>query len=138
MTTNLTGGCACGQVRYECTAAPLFAAHCHCRDCQKAGGGQMATVAGVPSDAVRVLQGETRSFHYAGSSGQGLDRHFCATCGARLFTNKAGAMPGVTFLAVGNLDEPGKITPSMHIFTASAQPWATIPADMPHFPGLPG
>ncbi|WP_297366748.1 GFA family protein [Acidocella sp.] len=138
MNLPLTGGCACGQVRYECSAEPLFTAHCHCRDCQKAGGGQMSTVSGVPSAAMRLVQGETTSFHYAGSSGKGIDRHFCATCGARLFSDHAGAMPGVTFIAVGNLDEPARVTPQMHIFTASAQPWATIPPDMPQFPGMPG
>jgi len=138
MTSILEGGCACGQVRYECTAEPLFVGHCHCHDCQRAGGGQMSTVAGVPADAFRVTKGETKSFHYTGDTGKGLDRHFCANCGSRLFTKDVGAFPGVVMIAVGSLDDPSAVTPNMHIFTASAQPWASIPAGMPSFPGMPG
>lgn len=138
MSEILEGGCACGQVRYECTAEPLFVGHCHCRDCQRASGVQMSTVAGWPNDSFHITKGETKSFHYSGESGQGLDRHFCANCGARLFTNNVGAFPGVTMIAVGSLDDPSKVTPGMHIFTSSAQPWATIPADMAQFAKMPG
>lgn len=138
MTDKLTGACACGAVRYECDAAPLFVAHCHCRDCQQASGGQMATVAGVPAAAFHVTQGETRSYRYAGNSGKGLLRHFCGNCGSRLFTTDVGVLPDVNFIAVGSLDDPSKTVPSMHIFTASAQPWATIPDDLPSFSGMPG
>jgi hypothetical protein len=139
MTVALNGGCACGAVRYECTAAePLFVGHCHCRDCQRAGGGQMSTVAGVPADSFRVTKGETKVYHYTGNSGKGLDRHFCPICGSRLFTADVVAFPGVVMIAVGSLDDPSQVKPGMHIFTASAQPWDIIPADMPQFPGMPG
>lgn len=26
-----TGGCACGAIRYECGAEPLFMGNCHCQ-----------------------------------------------------------------------------------------------------------
>jgi hypothetical protein len=38
MVTPFSGGCACGAIRYECSAAPIFALNCHCRDCQRATG----------------------------------------------------------------------------------------------------
>ncbi|MCB5944027.1 GFA family protein [Acidocella sp. KAb 2-4] len=138
MSALLEGGCACGQIRYECTAEPLFTAHCHCRDCQQASGGGMATVSGVPSAAFRVTKGTPKSFHYAGNSGKGLDRNFCPNCGARLYTNNLGALPDVTFIAVGSLDDSSKVNPTMHIFTASAQPWDKITDGLPQYPGMPG
>jgi len=29
MATEFTGGCRCGQVRYRCSAEPVFTGHCH-------------------------------------------------------------------------------------------------------------
>ncbi len=33
MQVPFSGGCACGAIRYECSADPAFSWHCHCRDC---------------------------------------------------------------------------------------------------------
>ena len=37
-----TGGCACGEIRYEISDEPMVMNDCHCRDCQrKSGTGQI-------------------------------------------------------------------------------------------------
>ncbi len=33
-----TGGCLCGEVRFQNTAKPLATSYCHCTMCQKNGG----------------------------------------------------------------------------------------------------
>ena len=38
ITIPFTGGCACGAIRYECTAEPIMMLKCHCRDCQHVTG----------------------------------------------------------------------------------------------------
>jgi len=48
MKLPFTGGCACGAIRYECTAEPLEMFQCHCRDCQGASGGVCNYVVIVP------------------------------------------------------------------------------------------
>jgi len=138
MTVPFSGGCACGAVRYECAAEPLFVAHCHCRDCQKASGGQMSTVAGVPRNAFRLTAGKTRSFAYSGDSGKGLARYFCENCGSRLYTADLGAMPELMFVAAGSLDDASWLKPVMHIYTKSKQPWADIPANAVTHARMPG
>jgi len=35
----------------------------------------------------------------------------------------------VSFVRVGTLDEPDKISPDIHIFTESKQPWVVIPEE---------
>ena len=44
MATRFTGGCMCGAVRYECATEPVISGNCHCRDCQRAGGGGFVSV----------------------------------------------------------------------------------------------
>ena len=31
MPASFTGGCACREIRYECSAEPILSANCHCR-----------------------------------------------------------------------------------------------------------
>ena len=35
------------------------------------------------------------------------------------------------FVRVGTLDEPDRLPPDIHIFTASMQPWVVLPPDTP-------
>lgn len=135
MSALYTGGCACGAIRYEAAAEPLFAGHCHCRDCQRITGAQMATVAAVPGDAFTV-QGTPKVYATTGQSGGKVHRSFCGNCGSTLFS-QADSLPGMYLIEAGSLDDASGLKPEMHIFTATAQPWASIPADAPQFPGMP-
>ena len=38
-----TGGCLCGQVRYETKAEPMMTGVCHCKNCQKQAGSAFST-----------------------------------------------------------------------------------------------
>ena len=38
------------------------------------------------------------------------------------------------FVRVGTLDEPDRLPPDIHIFTASKQRWVILPADKPAVP----
>jgi hypothetical protein len=65
MPALLTGGCAGGAVRYECSGDPIFSGHCYyCRDCQLSTGTAMASVLGMPKAAVKLFksEGEVRYF----------------------------------------------------------------------------
>lgn len=43
MTIPFSGGCACGKIRYTCTAAPIAMLNCHCQDCQISSGAPFAS-----------------------------------------------------------------------------------------------
>jgi len=135
MTKKYTGRCACGAVKFEFNSDPDFIANCHCLDCKKASGGEMATFFAVPeTDFTR--SGEVKSYHYIAASGKGLDRNFCPKCGARLFTDKLEGFPGLVFVTLGSLDRPELIAPRLEMFTKRRLKWAK-PLDLPQFDSMP-
>lgn len=136
MELPMTGGCVCGAIRYECAAAPLAVAHCHCHDCQKTSGAQMSTNALVPKAAFRVVKGQTKVFETLADSGKTVARHFCPECGSNLWSVPNG-IPDLLVIKVGSLDSAGDLQPGMSIYCASAQPWAVIPESLPRFDKMP-
>ena len=36
-------------------------------------------------------------------------------------------------MRVGTLDDPDRLPPDVHVFTASKQPWVVVPPDTPAF-----
>ena len=125
------GGCACGHVRYRMEAAPLFVHCCHCRHCQRETGASFALNALIESDRVRILAGEPEATPTPSNSGRGQDIWRCPRCRVALWSNYAGFGDKVSFIRVGTLDEPDRITPGIHIFTESKQPWVVIPDEHP-------
>src|SRR5579864_3626896 len=80
--TNLVGGCACGNIRYECSEGPIVQLICHCRDCQRASGSAFAAIMMLPGDKFRFLKEEPAYFEVTGGSGRQLRRGFCSKCGS--------------------------------------------------------
>jgi hypothetical protein len=137
MAALLTGGCACGAVRYECSGEPIFSGNCYCRDCQRSSGTAMASVLGVPKAAVKVLKGEARYFEVTADSGKKISRGFCSTCGTPLFSLLA-AMPDLMGIKASSLDDPSQFRPGMSLYTSSAPAWAPFVENLPKFPKMPG
>jgi hypothetical protein len=96
----------------------------------------MATTVFVPRGAFKLLRGTTRSCEFKADSGNLNVRHFCGTCGSPLFTDLKG-FPDIWGIKAASLDDPSRLKPGMHIWTASAQPWARIADDLPRFPKGP-
>ena len=118
----LSGSCACGAVRYTCTADPLFSLNCHCRDCQRESGSGYIPVLAVPKVGFAVTQGNPRYFELTADSGYATTRAFCGDCGSPLF-GLPGSAPEMVTIRAGSLDDPRSFRPGQDIFTASAQPW---------------
>ena len=70
MKIPFTGGCACGAIRYECSAEPIMMFKCHCRDCQQATGGGLVAGLLVPASAFRLTKGQLR-YHFTPSMAGG-------------------------------------------------------------------
>jgi hypothetical protein len=122
---TIAGSCLCGAVRYRSSAQPALTAFCHCRSCQKTGGGGYSVNVAVPS-ATLEIDGSPQSYVAMGTSGLPVARRFCVQCGSTLFTD-ADAFQGLTFVKGGSLDDPTWIEPTLHIWCDSAQPWDKLP-----------
>jgi hypothetical protein len=131
MHTPFTGGCACGAIRYECTAEPIMALNCHCRDCQRASGTAYASGIFVPASALR-FSGEPKYHVSTADSGNIASRGFCGDCGSPVVA-KQSQWP-VFIIYASSLDVPSDHRPTMDIFTSSAQPWDHMDPALPKYP----
>lgn len=132
---NASGGCLCGAVRFTVKGTPIRMAQCHCRDCQRASGtGHMSNVIFRGQDV--SLTGATASYDSVADSGNILTRHFCPTCGARLFlTSKA--RPDMLVMAVGAFDDMSWFEPQVVLFTKNRPHWDITTEAVPNFEGMP-
>lgn len=128
---SLQGGCACGAVRYRMTSRPMFVNCCHCRWCQRETGASFALNAVIEADRVVLLNGLPELVDTPTQSGKGQKFARCPSCRVALWSNYGGAGESVRFVRVGTLDEPDRLPPDMHIFTASKQPWVVLSPDTP-------
>jgi hypothetical protein len=129
---GLSGGCACGAVRYEATVDPVLMLNCHCRDCQHAGGSGYAPLVIVPKQGLQ-LHGELRYHVSKGENGKAVERGFCPNCGSQI-AMKLERMPDVIGIQAGSLADPSRFVPVMDVFTECAQPWDHMQLDRKKFP----
>ncbi|QYF93607.1 GFA family protein [Massilia sp. PAMC28688] len=135
MDQAFSGGCACQSIRYTVARAPLAMLNCHCSDCQVSSGAPFASGV-VIMTADLALTGEPRYYTVKGSSGALVSRSFCPACGTPLLTQSA-ANPHVTSIRFPTLDDCSAFKPMLDIYTADAQAWVCLDADIPHFPQSP-
>jgi len=128
------GGCDCRAVRYRLQSAPMFVHCCHCRWCQRESGAAFALNALIEADRVMLTAGAPVIVHTPSASGKGQAIARCPDCQIALWSHYAGAGTSIRFVRVGTLDEPDRLAPNIHIFTASKQPWVILPADAPAVP----
>ena len=130
---SMEGGCTCGAVRYRMTSNPMFVHCCHCRWCQRETGASFALNAMIEADRVVLLRGSPEAVDTPSESGKGQKIVRCPDCHIALWSNYAGAGDALRFIRVGTLDEPDRLTPDAHIYTASKQPWVVLPPGTPAF-----
>jgi hypothetical protein len=128
----LTGGCACGAVRFEVDAPLVSASWCHCTRCQRRTGTPASAQARVAPGSFRVVSGEEHVRAYRPEGG--FAKVFCGECGSALWSESPDD-PEVKSVRLGAFDGDPGIRPSYRQFVAYAAPWDPIPDDgLPRFP----
>jgi hypothetical protein len=106
---------------------PLIVHACHCRWCQRETGTALALNALYEADRVTHLAAEPEIVLTPSQSGKGQPIARCPSCRVAVWSNYAQGGPAVRFVRVGTLDEPDRLPPEIHIYTASKQPWVVLP-----------
>ena len=131
-----TGQCLCGAVRFTVDADPVGARMCWCRDCQRIASGSATVNVLFPEEAVRY-EGKIGIFEMVADSGNKVERGFCPSCGAQLYSRTTEPKGLPMRVRAGTLDNPELMAPQAVIWTESAPSWAPIPDNLPRHPRGP-
>jgi hypothetical protein len=134
MSTQRSGQCVCGAIRYLCTGEPERVTLCHCLWCQRRTGTAFGTevvyqqqhvaFSGIPPTSYR---------HTSDESGRWVEVYFCPRCGSNLgFTLEA--VPGIRTVAAGTFDDPSFLNAKhqkfRHVFARTRRTWSELTSDV--------
>ncbi len=120
MNDAISGGCACGAVRYALKSEPWDTGWCHCRTCQLSSAVPAVVFASVATDDFAFTQGAAEVKRFRSSSFG--ERQFCGACGT-LLTMKVDHQPETIDFTVATLDAPDAVARGFHIFHGSRIGW---------------
>ena len=127
MAEQMSGGCACGKVRYTAAVEPESAYLCHCRMCQRSTG----------SVSIAFVHAKLADIHWDGEpdwyeSSPIARRPFCSKCGASLgfmFSEDTDKMD----LTVASFDDPSPFKPKHHFGAESIHRAWINTEDLPEY-----
>lgn len=127
---KVSGGCLCGNVRYEAEVFLKSGYYCHCRICQKSSGQPAEITVPIKAGSLIFVNAEPK---YYVSSDYGK-RGFCGECGSRLVWKATDPENDwQTNVTIGSLDNPAEARPGDHIFVDTQLPWYRIDETLPRY-----
>lgn len=135
MSTDYTGGCACGALRYRISGEPRASLDCQCLDCQKESGTGHASHLVFDREKAEVT-GPMSHFEMVADSGNHKTRGFCPTCGSPVIMTFA-ASPGSIGVRAASLDDPSRYRPQFVVYAARGHAWDRLDPALPKFDFMP-
>ena len=142
MTSNedkhkATGGCLCGEVRYELVGSSEWTGYCHCESCRKHTGAPVVAYVSFPAAQVTWTSGERELYE----SSPGRFRAFCRNCGTSLtWEVSSGAAWGdreIVEVHISTLDNPDDFPPTNHCFYRERISWFDTADNLTRYDGAP-
>ena len=130
MKTVITGSCFCKAVQYQITSAIPLAVNCHCNNCKKITGSAFSSLAVVREKRLEITSGKNSLAAYQLS--ENLEKHFCRLCGTPIF-NRNSRYPGRCMVAIGSLDNPAVVSPSVNVHCESRLAWVILDDKLQNF-----
>lgn len=132
---KVTGGCLCGEIRYETTSDATLQCLCYCADCQTVSGAAGYAVYGVPIESVVVTKGQPAEYNIQADSGRFNSRRFCPICGTRIWAQLEEL--GLASINGLTLDKREHFQPSSNHFPDSAPGWCQLDESLEVLPPIP-
>lgn len=129
MPGNITGGCLCGQLRYESRLSAVRGVICHCSMCKRHSGAAALALAIFRTDGFS-WQGREPSWH---ASSPHADRAFCPACGSSIAMREHDE-PSVVEIYAGSLDRPDDLVIEDHVWASERTSWLHLDDGLPHYP----
>jgi hypothetical protein len=109
----------------------MFVHCCHCLNCQRQTGSAFVINLLIEADQFELLEGDLQPVDVPRDDGSMQRIYRCPTCQVGVFSEYG--RPEVRFVRAGTLDEPGSVSPDVHIYTRSKVPWVALPDSVPAF-----
>ena len=127
-TRSISGGCCCGDIRYEVTGASVLIEFCHCRSCRRAVGAPLMAWAAFRRDEFTITAGNSSGYE----SSPGVLRTFCGRCGTSL-TLADDRFPDEIYVSVGSFDDVEELPPEFHIWRSHRISWLETSDSLPRY-----
>lgn len=129
MENIIKGGCTCGAIQYEVSAAAEFSMICQCRQCQRITGTGHAVQFAAAVDSV-VVKGTVKYYELKADDGATVSSGFCENCGNPVL-KKSSNYPQYLMFHVATLNDPSLYKPQMVVYSQRQQPWDHVDPDLP-------
>ena len=129
-----SGGCQCGQVRYEITEEPASSLYLPLPGLPTPDRKRVSLGIVVPEKAFRLKGIEPRQLQRTADSGRVNIRLVCRECGSWVCGRPRD---GLVRVRGGTLDDTSWLRPTRHTWTRRKQPWVKLPEGDEVFEGQP-
>lgn len=121
---EITGGCFCGEIKYQVSIDERMIGVCHCRDCQIFSGSAFRSIALGDVDSLLFKSGKPSYFDKVADSGMSRRMAFCPVCGTHI-CSMPGDGPTEKYLSVrlATSDQYAQFRPVVEVFCDSKVDW---------------
>ena len=123
----MRGHCFCQAVQFEINLPAQACVACHCESCRRQCSAPLTVYLGVADAQWRwVGAGRPKVYH----SSPGVERAFCADCGAPI-SFRSSNLSGVTHFYAACMERPEDFAPTLHVAFEEKLPWLALADGLP-------
>lgn len=124
-----TGGCLCGEVRYEVHGELMPVVNCHCSKCRRFHGHVGAYSATRRENLILIRDKGLKWYRSVQDETPDVYRGFCQECGSSLFWNPRGKQN--ISISAGSIDPPTGLRMERHVWVSQKTDYYDLTDDLP-------